>query len=307
MLRLKLRCGGATALVAFPSDGSAAALAAAAADAFKVPAARVTLFTGHPPAPLVAPVRDGSLVDVRVSAPPPPMTRHAVAADNSCLFASVARAVRTARSPAELRAAAAAAVLADGATWSAAVLGREPAAYAAHIVQPASWGGAIELAIFAAEFRTEFAAVEIRSGTVYVFGEGAGFARRAYLVFDGLHYDPLERGDARVFDVGDAAARDAAVAFAADMRRRHQFTDLENFTLRCGDCATGLTGEAAAQAHARETGHTNFQEFAPAAAAAAATPTAAAAAAATEWACAACTLINGAADGACGACGGKRP
>jgi hypothetical protein len=39
--------------------------------------------------------------------------------------------------------------------------------------------------------QVEFAAVEIKSGKVYIFGEGAGYPRRVYLMYDGLHYDPL--------------------------------------------------------------------------------------------------------------------
>ena len=41
----------------------------------------------------------------------------------------------------------------------------------------------------------------------------------------------------------------------------HNYTDLANFTLKCGTCQTGLKGESDARKHAKDTGHTNFQEF----------------------------------------------
>ena len=92
-------------------------------------------------------------------------------------------------------------------------------------------------------------------------GEGEGYARRAYLCFDGMHYDALERGGARVFDAADEGARRAVEAFAADARAKRAFTDLDGFSLRCVDCAKGLVGEGGALEHARETGHSNFCEY----------------------------------------------
>lgn len=303
-MRLKLRCGGISRVVDLPDDTTVASLAAAAASTFSVPLARVTLAAGFPSAPLgaTAALKDGLLVDVRVAEPPPPIARHAVAADNSCLFASVIFSLSLPLTPAQLRAEAAAAVAADPEAWSEGVLGRAPSDYCKYIQGRDTWGGAIELSIFAAKHEAELVAVEVRSGTVYVFGEGAGFARRAFFVFDGLHYDPMVRGAERTFAPTDEGARAGVEAFVADLRARHEFTDLENFTLRCGDCAKGLVGEADAQKHARETGHRNFQEYAAAGADAPAT----AAAAPTEWACPVCTLVNGANEAACGACEGAR-
>ena len=66
-----------------------------------------------------------------------------------------------------------------------------------------------------------------------------------------------------------------------DMAKKRQFTNTGNFTLRCGICQEGFTGEKAAievrrfrsvqirstlmcvcvSQHAQKTGHTNFAEF----------------------------------------------
>ena len=40
-----------------------------------------------------------------------------------------------------------------------------------------------------------------------------------------------------------------------------QFTDVANFTLRCGACQKGLKGEKEALEHAKATGHSNFSEY----------------------------------------------
>ena len=59
------------------------------------------------------------------------------------------------------------------------------------IALESSWGGAIELAIIAAHFKCELAAVDVQSSRVYVYGEGQSFTKRAFLVYDGIHYDAL--------------------------------------------------------------------------------------------------------------------
>jgi len=189
-MRLKLKFAGAPpAVVDAPDGASLDALAALAASTFSLAdAASLSLWTGFPAARVTsgADVRGGALVEVRA---PPPVTRHSVPADNSCLFTAVGWLLSLAADAPALRRACAAAVLADPAAFSSAVLGRAPADYAAHICRSATWGGGIELAVLARAHATELAAVEVRSGTLYVFGEGAGFSKRAYLVFDGMHYD----------------------------------------------------------------------------------------------------------------------
>lgn len=268
-MRLKLRFGGQSAIVAVPEPHSVDAVKAIAAQAFQLECIdTVSLFAGFPPFGALCSagdVRDGSLVEVRQAR----MSRHSVPADNSCLFTAVAWLLGLACAPGAQRRLVADAVLRDRARWDAATLGREPEAYAAHIARDATWGGGVDLAILAEAHGTELAAVEVSSGTLYVFGEGRGLARRAYLVFDGLHYDALALEAAaaagqpqRVVAADDAAAQAAAVAFAREARQARRFTDLQSFTLSCVDCAEGLAGEAAARVHAAKTGHTNFAEYA---------------------------------------------
>lgn len=59
---------------------------------------------------------------------------------------------------------------------------------------------------------------------------------------------------------GEAAAAAAAELVAACHGAR-QFTDIANFTLRCGVCLIGLKGEKEAVEHAKATGHQNFAEY----------------------------------------------
>jgi ubiquitin thioesterase OTU1 len=66
------------------------------------------------------------------------------------------------------------------------MLGMAPETYCKRMRQPATWGGAIELAILAQHFATELIAVDVGSGVVHTFGEGQGFEERAWLVYSGM-------------------------------------------------------------------------------------------------------------------------
>ncbi|GAB0491117.1 hypothetical protein MMPV_002365 [Pyropia vietnamensis] len=182
------------------------------------------------------------------------MTRRVVPDDNSCLFTAVAYVATGGRvSPPELRLITATAVSAAPDTYTAAVLGRSPLAYVDWIVKADTWGGAIELAVLAAHFQMELASADIQSGRLDVFGEGAGYATRAYLLYDGIHYD--------AFPARDEVAARKVLELAATARAAHQYTDVSSFALICRDCNEVLAGEAAAQAHASSTRHTNFEEI----------------------------------------------
>lgn len=190
------------------------------------------------------------------------------------LFSSIGYVARGGRGAApQLRSLVAEAVLADPVEWNEAVLGKEPAAYAAWITDRRRWGGAIELSILSARLGIEIAAFDVQTQRVDVYGQGKGHSRRVLTIYNGLHYDALavaagpgapEGADVlavptegpRTEEVMAGAARLVARAHAA-----RQFTDTASFTLRCGTCKIGLRGEKEAVAHAQTTGHTNFTEY----------------------------------------------
>lgn len=57
------------------------------------------------------------------------------------------------------------------------------------------------------------------------------------------------------------AAATGAEQLVAACHQARQFTDIANFTLRCGVCQIGLKGEKEAVEHAKATGHQNFAEY----------------------------------------------
>ncbi|KAM9321024.1 ubiquitin thioesterase OTU1 [Gastrophryne carolinensis] len=201
----------------------------------------------------------------------PGIVRRVVPADNSCLFTSVYYLVEggiydPACAP-ELRNLIANLVSSDPTSYSEAVLGKSNAEYCSWIRKNDTWGGAIEVAILSKFYQCEICVVDTQTVRIDRFGEDAGYSRRVFLIYDGIHYDPLQRQflepdmpPMTIFPISDDDALLQALELADDARKKRQFTDVNKFALRCMVCQKGLTGQSAARDHAKETGHTNFGE-----------------------------------------------
>lgn len=128
-------------------------------------------------------------------------------------------------------------------------------------------GGAIEISILSKFYQCEICVVDTQTVRIDRFGEDAGYSKRVLLIYDGIHYDPLQRNfpdpdtpPLTIFSCNDDIVLVQALELADEARRKRQFTDVNRFTLRCMVCQKGLTGQAEAREHAKETGHTNFGE-----------------------------------------------
>ncbi|KAM3841171.1 ubiquitin thioesterase OTU1 isoform 1-T1 [Vipera latastei] len=201
----------------------------------------------------------------------PVLARKVVPADNSCLFTSIYYVVEggvyePGCAP-EMRNLIAQIVASDLESYSEAVLGKNNQEYCDWIRREDTWGGAIEVSILSKFYQCEICVVDTQTVRIDRFGEDAGYAKRVLLIYDGIHYDPLERKipntdipPQTIFSATDDVVLAQALELADEARRKRQFTDVNRFTLRCMVCQKGLTGQMEAREHAKETGHTNFGE-----------------------------------------------
>jgi len=194
--------------------------------------------------------------------------RKVVPANNSCLFASVGHNLQGDSGESitkALRYLVGNLIISSPNDYPEAVLGKEPAEYAKWIQGAHVWGGGIEISVLAKHFNTEIHVVDTQTLRIDKFGQDLQADKKTYVIYDGIHYDPLysdsSAGPVCVFDKADQGIEDAAMVLAHNANKAHNYTDLANFTLKCGTCQTGLKGEGDARKHAKETGHTNFQEF----------------------------------------------
>lgn len=211
------------------------------------------------------------VMDVEDDDTPGILLRKVVPPDNSCLFTSVGYVLNGKVDPTcgqFMRNIIANTVAADPEEYSEAILGKPNSEYCKWILKPDSWGGAIELSILSKFYGLEIAVVDSINAIINIFGEDQHYAQRVFLIFDGIHYDPLylERmTDDRIQTIFPAENKRIlleATTIAKQANSSHQFTDIQKFTLICNDCKATFRGEVAAQQHAKETGHINYGEVA---------------------------------------------
>ncbi|KOC68424.1 Ubiquitin thioesterase OTU1 [Habropoda laboriosa] len=199
------------------------------------------------------------------------LMKKVVPADNSCLFTSVGYVLNGKVDPScasFMREIIANAVAADPEEYSEAFLGRPNAEYCKWILKSESWGGAIELSILSKFYGLEIAVIDSINAIINRFGEDQHYAQRVFLIFDGIHYDPLyleslDGGNIQtIFPTEDERMLFEAAELAREVKSSRQFTDIQKFTLMCNDCKVKLNGQVEAQQHAKETGHMNFGEVA---------------------------------------------
>lgn len=111
--------------------------------------------------------------------------------DNSCLFTSIGLVLDQNLPAMKLRQIIAKAIESDPSMWSESMLGLASSTYISNITKSSSWGGAIELAIFASYYKTEIISIDVATGRQDQFGQGAGYDRTVFLVYSGIHYDAL--------------------------------------------------------------------------------------------------------------------
>lgn len=115
--------------------------------------------------------------------------------------------------------------------------------YIRTILSPNSWGGAIELTILAAHYRTEIASIDVETGRIDRFGdEGEG---RALLIYSGIHYDaavlapePSAPQDFCVSVVPSGGTEgehvlEALRVLATKLRAKRAYTNTATFDLKC--------------------------------------------------------------------------
>lgn len=79
----------------------------------------------------------------------------------------------------------------DKETYNEAMLGRPNQEYCDWIKKSQSWGGAIEVSILSNYYGVEIDVVDITNALINRFGEDKEYGMRVFLLFDGIHYDPL--------------------------------------------------------------------------------------------------------------------
>jgi ubiquitin thioesterase OTU1 len=207
--------------------------------------------------PETAPVHGGSRLDraVRIEVP----------ADNSCLFNAIAYLCTGSKTRGgELRAHCISEIRDNPARFTEATLGTSVDAYCRFLSDPQHWGGYIEMDILSRRFAVEIAVLHIE-GCRIVPVNSCDATRRIYLLYDGIHYDPVVfrafgAEEVRTVQRDDEKAAELALTMTRVLQAAGSFTNERTMTMRCDKCGAMFKGSKEAEAHGRATGHSRFSQ-----------------------------------------------
>ncbi|ODV92168.1 hypothetical protein CANCADRAFT_30410 [Tortispora caseinolytica NRRL Y-17796] len=194
--------------------------------------------------------------------------------DNSCLFNSISyNILKTLQDPYELRDLIASYIKNNSLEYNEAILGRGIEEYCAWIKQENSWGGAIEISIFAKYFNITIHSIDVQTGRIDSFEPNSSESnpgKFCVIIYSGIHYDSIAATpylnapndlDTTVFDASSETDILAESKKLVDkLRAQHYYTDTSEFKVKCGICGETFKGEKSAVNHANATGHYQFDE-----------------------------------------------
>jgi len=226
-------------------------------------------------------------VGMRWSAEVPPpecignMCRVPMESDNSCLFKSVDYLLcgGKEKGPGYFRRIVKTEIESDAETYSDAILDKPRKEYMDWIERPDSWGGYVELVILSKYFQIQFVVVNIETASLYTYGDE--YQLRAYLTYDGIHYDCLVAKHTpspsqamslcpkkihqtgcvlKIFRSDDRVTEKKALDLGKELSKGHQYTNLASMPLICSDCKQSFQGTRNVKEHTASTGHVEFEE-----------------------------------------------
>ncbi|KAJ1675109.1 ubiquitin-specific protease otu1 [Spiromyces aspiralis] len=205
--------------------------------------------------------------------------------DNSCLFHALSFILGDDWSVSALRELTAHLIYQNQKVYNDAILGMPVNEYCLWIEQSKSWGGAIELALLSDHFGIELCSIDVKTLRMDRFGMSLPVCLpRSPLLLDimtcvfcpdrvcsrpDVDYDAVafihdlnDPGSVNQtqFIMDDDVAFSAARGVAQQLHDDGAYTELSSISHICSICNAQLRGVNQAQAHAAETGHTNFRE-----------------------------------------------
>ncbi len=141
--------------------------------------------------------------------------------------------------------------------------------YIEEIENPSTWGGAVELRLFSDMFQIEIASIDVQSNRVDIFGEDKKYPQRIYLLYNGVHYDPLvfansesPKDDVTIFESDDHQTLIQMQNYCKIFKVNGDFVDTSKMmTLRCIDCNQKFENQDEAMIHAQNFNHFNFDQI----------------------------------------------
>jgi ubiquitin thioesterase OTU1 len=197
--------------------------------------------------------------------------RRYVNADNSCLFSSIAYLVNkdeyTVTSSLFYRNMIVEYLLNN--EYNEELLDLPKANYINEISNPSKWGGGIELNIFTKIFEIRIGVIDVETNRIDIFGEDQDYDKIIYVVYNGIHYDPLvihddtmeQKNDITIFQSSDITIQTIFRNYIKQFNLTGDYVNLSKLCLlTCVECKEMFHNEILATEHAKETNHWHYNQ-----------------------------------------------
>ncbi len=196
--------------------------------------------------------------------------RREVDADNSCLFSSIAylidRSNFNEESSLKFRQIIIDYLLDD--QFDSTLLDQPKDNYIEFIQNPKNWGGALEVKMFSEIFKKQIVCIDVKTNRADIYGEDKEYPQRIYLLYNGIHYDPLvmnfdtgsdPSSDITIFDSNDSETFELMKCLLLEYKNQGDF--VEFYSLECKACTEKFKNENEAVEHSINYNHWDFSQI----------------------------------------------
>jgi len=197
--------------------------------------------------------------------------RRFVDADNSCLFSSIGYLIDSEQfnETIKIQYRQIIATYIQENTFEEGLLPISKEDYITNIINPLTWGSAIELKFFSDIYKIQIASIDVMTNRVDIFGEDKNYKNRIYLIYNGVHYDPLVfatgdevEEDIKMFSTNDTNALIIFKNYVNIFKEAGDFVDLSNVNnFECMQCMNIFENQRDMYEHAENYEHWDFKEL----------------------------------------------
>jgi ubiquitin thioesterase OTU1 len=140
--------------------------------------------------------------------------------------------------------------------------------YIEFIQNPKNWGGALEVRMFCEIFQKQIVCIDVKTNRADIYGEDKKYDQTIYLLYNGVHYDPLVMNydisadpstDITIFDSYDLETFEIMKCLLLEYKNQGDYVEFYN--LECKDCYEKFKNENDAVEHSINYNHWNFNQI----------------------------------------------
>lgn len=193
--------------------------------------------------------------------------RREVDSDNSCLFSSIAYLLNKENfddsSSLKFRNIIVEYLLDN--EFDSSLLDQPKDQYIDFIQDTKNWGGALEVKMFSEIFKIQIICIDVKTNLPYIYGEDKNYDHCIYLLYNGVHYDPLVMNtdinsdmasDITIFDSDNQQNLELMKSLVLEYKNQGEYVDF--YIIKCSTCNEKFINENDAFNHLINYNHDNF-------------------------------------------------